>query len=157
MRKLTACFFTQRTPGSRGNREKLKTHLLNKIRFEPFRSDPETDDDAENAFIDKAIQLVEKNIDNVNFGIENMVDELFMSQSTLFRKIKSLTGLSLTGFIRSVRLKKAAQLIITSNYNMNQIAYEVGFNDYKYFKTSFKTQFNCLPTEYKNQYINQQN
>ena len=78
-----------------------------------------------------------------------------MSLSTLFRKIKSLTGLSLTGFIRSIRLKKAAQLILTTDYSMNQIAYEVGFNDYKYFKKSFKTQFNCLPSEYKEHYTNQ--
>jgi len=139
------------------NREKLKTHLLNKIRFEPFTSEPKIENDAENAFIEKAIHIVEKNLDNPDFGIENLVNELFMSQSTLFRKIKSLTGLSLTGFIRSIRLKKAAQLILTTDYSMNQIAYEVGFNDYKYFKKSFKTQFNCLPSEYKEQHTNQQN
>jgi AraC-like DNA-binding protein len=93
--------------------------------------------------------LVEKNLDNHAFGIDNMVDELYMSQSTLYRKIKSLTGLSLTAFIRSVRLKKAANLILSEDLNMNQIAYEVGFNDYKYFKVSFKKQFNCLPSQYK--------
>jgi DNA-binding response OmpR family regulator len=131
------------------NREKLRSHLLNKVRFEPTSDDIENDTDTENAFIDKAILLVENNLNNVEFGIESMVDELYMSQSTLYRKIKSLTGLSLTAFIRSVRLKKAAHIILSTDLNLNQIAYEVGFNDYKYFKTSFKKQFNCLPSKYK--------
>ena len=89
---------------------------------------------------------------NSNFGIETLVDELHMSRSSLFRKIKSLTGLSLSGFIRSIRLKKAAHLILVSELNLSQISYEVGFNDYKYFKTSFKKQFNCLPSKYKEIY-----
>ncbi|MBK8515741.1 MAG: response regulator [Saprospiraceae bacterium] len=135
------------------NRVKLRAHLLNRIRFEPLNDDI-IDDDSENAFINKAILLVEKNIDNVDFGIDNLVSELYMSQSTLFRKIKSLTGLSLTAFIRSIRLKKAANLILSSDLNLNQVAYEVGFNDYKYFKTSFKKQFNCLPSKYKEIMIN---
>ena len=133
------------------NREKLKMYLQNKVRFEPTLPELEADADTENLFIHKAILLVEKNLDNQEFGIETMVSELHMSQSTLFRKIKSLTGLSLTAFIRSVRLKKAAYLIATTDLNMNQIAYEVGFNDYKYFKTSFKKQFDCLPSQYKEQ------
>ncbi|MFH6768602.1 response regulator [Gaetbulibacter aquiaggeris] len=131
------------------NREKSRAHLLNKVRFEPTVDELHPEADTENAFINKAILLVENNLDNLEFGIENMVDDLHMSQSTLYRKIKSLTGLSLTAFIRSVRLKKAAHLIISSDLNLNQIAYEVGFNDYKYFKTSFKKQFNCLPSKYK--------
>ena len=131
------------------NRKKLRAHLLNKVRFEPTATKIDNDNDTENAFIHKAILLVEHNLHNAEFGIDNMVDELFMSQSTLYRKIKSLTGLSLTAFIRSIRLKKAAQLIISTDLNLNQIAFEVGFNDYKYFKTSFKKQFNCLPSKYR--------
>lgn len=137
------------------NREKSRLHLLNKVRFEPTADELHADTDTENAFINKAILLVENNLDNVEFGIENMVNELHMSQSSLYRKIKSLTGLSLTAFIRSVRLKKAAHLMLSSDLNLNQIAFEVGFNDYKYFKTSFKKQFNCLPSKYKEQMINQ--
>lgn len=131
------------------NRDKLRSHLLNKVRFEPTAAELEDDSDTENVFIHNAILLVENNLDNPSFGIETMVDELHMSQSTLYRKIKSLTGLSLTAFIRSVRLKKAAFLILSSDLNLNQIAFEVGFNDYKYFKTSFKKQFECLPSKYK--------
>lgn len=131
------------------NREKLRSHLLNKVRFEPASLDGENDLDTENAFINRALLLVENNLDNSLFGIETMMDDLNMSQSTLYRKIKSLTGLSLSAFIRSVRLKKAANLILHSDLNLSQIAYEVGFNDYKYFKISFKKQFDCLPSKYK--------
>ncbi len=131
------------------NREKIRAHFLNKVRFEPTAASIEHDADTENTFIHQAILLVENNLDNPSFGIDQMVDELCMSQSTLYRKIKSLTGLSLTAFIRSIRLKKSAQLILSSDLNLNQIAYEVGFNDYKYFKNSFKKQFNCVPSKYK--------
>lgn len=131
------------------NRKKLRTLLLNKIQFEPTSAEIETDTNTESAFINKAIVLVESNLQNSSFSIDTMVDELNMSQSTLYRKIKSLTGLSLTSFIRSIRLKKAAHLILIDDLNLSQIAYEVGFNDYKYFKISFEKQFNCLPSKYR--------
>ena len=131
------------------NRNSTRKHLLNKVRFEPV-IDPNSNEDIEISFIEKAIVLVEENIQNPNFGIEKMTDYFCMSQSTLYRKIKSLTGLSLTAFIRSVRLKKAAYLITTTETKLTYICYEVGFNDYKYFRTSFKQQFGCLPSKYKN-------
>lgn len=131
------------------NRKKIRALLLNKIQFEPTVTEIEKDTNTESAFIQKAIILVENNLQNSSFSIDNMVDELNMSQSTLYRKIKSLTGLSLTSFIRSIRLKKAAHLILIDDLNLSQIAYEVGFNDYKYFKISFEKQFNCLPSKYK--------
>jgi len=136
------------------NSHKLRAYLLNKVRFEPTASEVASDTDTENLFITKAILLVEHNLENSSFGIDTMVDELNMSRSSLFRKIKSLTGLSLSAFIRSIRLKKAAHLILTSDLNLSQISFEVGFNDYKYFKTSFKKQFNCLPSKYADTHTN---
>lgn len=131
------------------SRKNLRSLLLNKIQFEPTVAEIEKDTTTESAFIHRAIVLVENNIQNSSFSIETMVDELNMSQSTLYRKIKSLTGLSLTSFIRSIRLKKAAHLILIDDLNLSQIAFEVGFNDYKYFKISFEKQFKCLPSKYK--------
>lgn len=136
------------------NRSKLREYFLNKVRFEPDAQEAqESDMDAQ--FIEKAIHLVTENLQDENFGIETMVDQLFMSQSTLFRKIKSLTGLSITGFIRSVRLKHAAQMILQTNLKLSQVALEVGFNDYKHFKKSFQQQFGCLPSEYKAKILEQ--
>lgn len=134
------------------NREKLRAHFQNKIRFEPTAVEIEQDTDTENSFIQKAMQLVEQNMDNEAFGIDDMVNELNMSRSSLFRKIKSLTGLSLSAFIRSVRLKKAALIILTEeDISLKEVAFQVGFNTYKYFKTSFQKQFDCLPSQYKEQ------
>ena len=93
------------------NRKKLREYFLNKVRFEPDSKEV-VEHDLDAQFIEKAISLVNANLLNEEFGIETMVDELCMSQSTLFRKIKSLTGLSITAFIRSVKLKKAAQLLL---------------------------------------------
>jgi len=129
------------------NRQKIKNYYLNKIRFEA--NEEIVVKDFESKFINSAIKLVEDNMQNEDFGIKFLTDELCMSQSTLFRKIKSLTGMSITSFIRSLRLKTAANLIRTEDMSLSQISYEVGFNDYKYFKKSFKEQFKCLPSEYK--------
>ena len=95
--------------------------------------------------------MVETNLNNEDFNIKMMQDKLFMSQSSLYRKIKSLTGLSLTGFIRSIRLKKAAELILTTNDKLSVVSLHVGFNDYKYFRESFKKQFGCLPSDYRDE------
>lgn len=132
------------------NRKKLREHFLNKVRFQPTNKET-TNQNPEDTFITKAITLVEENLSNEKFDIKMMQDQLFMSQSSLYRKIKSLTGLSLTGFIRSIRLKKAAELILTTDNKFNSIALMVGFNDYKYFRQCFKKQFGCLPSEYKEQ------
>lgn len=128
------------------NRKRYREHLTNKIRFEPIDADTT---DFEEQFLHKVITLVENNLTNPDFGIKNLMEELYMSQSTLFRKVKSLTGLSISGFIRSVRLKMAAKIILEQNIKLSQVAYDVGFNDYKYFKKSFVQQYNCLPSEYK--------
>ncbi|MCG9972537.1 hybrid sensor histidine kinase/response regulator transcription factor [Christiangramia crocea] len=129
------------------NRQKLRKYFLNKVRFEPSKNEINSED-AESIFIAKAVKLIEENLLDDNL-IETLMDELCMSQSTLYRKIKSLTGLSLTGFIRSIRLKNAAEIILSKNLKLSQVALEVGFNDYKYFRESFKKQFGCLPSKYK--------
>ena len=132
------------------NRNKLRDYFTRKIRFEP------TDFKVKNAeedFIQKAMKIVEGNFRNENFGIEVLTGQLFMSQSTLYRKIKSLTGMSITGFVRSIRLKEAARLILSEDLKLNQVAEDVGFNDYKYFKDCFKKQFGCLPSDYKSKVL----
>lgn len=129
------------------NRKKVREYFVNKLRFEPgeLSEAPSAEED----FIQKAIILIEEHINDAEFGIEDMMDSMAMSKSTLYRKLKSLTGLSITAFIRSVKLKKAAELILTVDWKLNQVAYESGFNDYKYFKTCFQAQFGCLPSEYR--------
>ena len=136
-----------RIKGILENREKLREYF-HKLRFEPATEDV-NGLDYEEDFIQKTVSIIEDHIHDPNLGIEMLTDQLAMSQSTLYRKLKTLTGLSITAFIRSIRLKRAASLILTQKgMKLNQIAYEVGFNDYKYFKINFQEQYGCLPSNY---------
>ena len=73
---------------------------------------------------------------------------MFMNRATLYRKILSLTGKAPVDFIRSIRLKRAAQLLEKSGMSIAEIAYEVGFNNPKYFSKAFKEEFKVLPSQY---------
>ena len=72
-----------------------------------------------------------------------------MSRSALYRKLKALTGQSISEFIKTIKLKRAAQLITQTKMNISEIAFELGFNDLKHFRKSFKLQFNELPSQYR--------
>lgn len=129
------------------NRQKLKEYYLQKIQFETESDVKPTD--FEGQFLQKAAKIVERLIGEEDFNRDVLAEELCMSQSTLLRKIKSLTGLTSSGFIKAIRLKKAAKIICTEETKLVQVAFEVGFKDYKHFQRSFKEQFGCSPSEYK--------
>lgn len=99
-------------------------------------------------FLKQALEVVEKQIDNPDFSVEDLSREMHMSRVTLYRKIVSLTGRSPLDFIRSIRLKRAAQLLDKSGLSVSEIAYQVGFNDPKVFTKSFKEEFNIPPSQY---------
>lgn len=101
--------------------------------------------------IQKAIELVEKNMDNPNFSVEELSRELAMSRVHLYKKLLSLTGKSPIEFIRILRLKRAAQLLEKSQLSVSEIAYQVGFNNPKYFTKYFKVEFGVLPSQYQQQ------
>lgn len=107
-------------------------------------------------FLKQALETVEKQIDNPDFSVEDLSREMCMSRVTFYRKIVSLTGRSPLEFIRSIRLKRAAQLLEKSGMSIAEIAYQVGFNDPKIFTKFFKEEFNMLPSQYitniKNKY-----
>lgn len=100
-------------------------------------------------FMDKLVQLMNDNMDNGDMVVDDLVRELAVSRSVFFKKLKSLTGLAPIEFIKSMRVKRAAELIEEGEYNMTQISYMVGINDPRYFSKCFKQQFGMTPTEYK--------
>lgn len=100
------------------------------------------------AFIKRTLQLIEKNIDNADFSVEELSSELCVSRVTLYKRALALTGKSPVELIRSIRLKRAAQLLESSQLTISQISYKVGFKSQKYFVRSFKAEFNCLPSAY---------
>lgn len=100
-------------------------------------------------FMDKVIDTIEKHLDNGDLTVEEIANEVNMSRSVFFKKLKMLTGLSPVEFLKEIRMKRAAQLIETEEYSMAQIAYMVGLNDSHYFSKCFKQQYGITPTEYK--------
>lgn len=100
-------------------------------------------------FVKKALQLVEENMENPEFSVNHLCDDLGMSRSRLYRKFESITGLTPNDFIRSVRLKHAARLLLSSSYNISEISDRVGFNSIKYFNKYFKEEFGLTPTQYR--------
>lgn len=99
-------------------------------------------------FIEKAIEIVEQNIAETEFSVEDLSKALFMSRVALYKKLLSLTGKAPLDFIRIIRMKRAAQLMKKTQMSVSEIAYEVGFNNPKYFTKSFKKEFGKLPSEY---------
>ncbi|RZV61488.1 MAG: hybrid sensor histidine kinase/response regulator, partial [Flavobacteriaceae bacterium] len=99
-------------------------------------------------FLERIQDVLEDKLVESSFKIEEFSKALGMSRMQLHRKIKALTGLSASEFIRSQRLKLAAQLLKKSDINISQVGYSVGFNDSSYFAKCFKQTYHCTPTEY---------
>ena len=100
-------------------------------------------------FIENLIRSLEENMENSELTVDDLVSMAGLSRSVFFKKLKSLTGLAPIEFIREMRIKRAAQLIETRQYNISQVAYMVGMNDPRYFSRCFKQKYGMTPTEYK--------
>lgn len=132
--------------GLLSNREKLKSYFSKKVTLQPTDTDITSFDEE---FINNAMKVVEENLMNENLNRDFLAEKMATSPSTLYRKIKSLTDQDTTEFIRSIRLKRAAQMILKKQDNIGSIGYAVGFNDLKYFRKCFKDQFGMTPSKFK--------
>lgn len=103
-------------------------------------------------FLEKCIALTEASIDDPDFTIKTIAYQLGMSHSTLYKKVKSISGRSVNEFIRFIRLRKAAELFVTTDLNVNEVALRTGFNDIKYFREQFNKLFAMNPSEYIRKY-----
>lgn len=99
-------------------------------------------------FLEDALAIVEKNMADPDFSVENFSQALFMNRVTLYRKLLTLTGKTPIDFLRTIRLKKAALLLSKSGKSVAEVAYETGFNNPKNFTKQFKEEFNVLPSQY---------
>ncbi|MFT3936602.1 MAG: DNA-binding response regulator [Chitinophagaceae bacterium] len=102
----------------------------------------------EQEFLQKVINIVEENLDNPDFGVEMLSRKVAMSAPILYKKIKAVSQLSVNDFIKSIRLKKATQLLSEKQMTVYEVAYAVGYNDLKHFRQEFKKQFGKTPSEY---------
>ncbi len=98
-------------------------------------------------FLQKVVKLIHENIDNSNFGSEDLTKKLLISDSKMYSKIKAITGKSTAIFIRSIRLQYAKELLATTDKTVSEVAYESGFKDPSWFSRAFKNEFDFSPSE----------
>lgn len=108
---------------------------------------------ADEKFLRQVLEVIEKNMSNPEFTVEELSKELFMHRAGMYRKLFSLTGISPLEFIRNIRLKRGKQLLEKSQMTIAEIAYEVGFNNPKKFSQHFKEEFGTTPTEYLKRHV----
>ncbi|WP_277464685.1 hybrid sensor histidine kinase/response regulator transcription factor [Parabacteroides sp. PF5-6] len=105
-------------------------------------------------FLQRAIDLVHLHLDDASFDQHLFQQEMGTSKSTLYRKIKSLTGLNTSAFIRNIRMKAACRIMEEKKHlRISELAYAVGFNDPKYFSVCFKKEFGMQPSEYMERFV----
>jgi DNA-binding response OmpR family regulator len=107
-------------------------------------------------FLKNALDYIEMNITNPNFSVEELSRHLNLSRVSLYKKLLMLTGKTPVDCIRTIRLKRAVQLLEKSKLSIANIGYEVGFNNAAYFAKVFKEEFGILPSEYVTQIRNKE-
>lgn len=116
-------------------------HPLTVSSFSPSKKDEK--------FIREVIKIIDAHLDDAHFDKEGLLQKMHMSHSSMYRKLKSLTNLSVNGFIKRIRLNRAMIILSDPDMNISQVAYQVGFTDPKYFSTCFKQAFGKSPSEFK--------
>lgn len=99
--------------------------------------------------LDRAIALLEENLQTENYSVEKFAKDLGFSRVSLYRKLKAITGLTVVDFMRSIRLKRAAQLLQSTDLSVGEILFQVGFYDASNFSRSFKKEFEMSPTQFR--------
>ena len=128
------------------SRKKLRERFANEFNLSPKEFAVTS---ADERFLERIINCIEKNMKDPNFGIEFLSREIKMTRGHLYRKIKILTDKTAVEFVRSIRLRNAATLLKTSNLNVNETCYEIGFQDPNYYRKCFKKMYGVSPSEYR--------
>ncbi|WP_429737214.1 hybrid sensor histidine kinase/response regulator transcription factor [Arachidicoccus sp.] len=142
-------FLIARVNNLLNTKNNLQKYFYNEITLQENSQNISPED---KAFLDKCIEIVEENLDNTEFDIKILADEMCMSHSKLYKKIHYISGYSANGFVRFVRLRKAAEMFINTNNNVSETALTVGFGDVKYFRTQFQKTFGMTPSNYIKKY-----
>ena len=121
--------------------ENLTTSTQTKEDFVPFK-------EADERFIKDVVKIIEENLRNPSFNIEELCKQMGVSKSNLYRKVKAILGCTTNELIRKTRIKKAAHLLKNSELKISEITYRVGFNDLQYFRKCFKEVYNMTPSEF---------
>jgi AraC-like DNA-binding protein len=131
------------------SRTNLQHYFYNEItlRENPYKISAEYKE-----FLEKCIAVVENYLDDEAFSVKTLALELNISHSNLYKKVKSISGQTVNAFIRFIRLRKAAELLINTKVNVNEAATGVGFTSPKYFREQFAKLFGMNPSDYIKKY-----
>ncbi len=128
------------------NREKLRFYYTSNIhRIE----DSGSFGNIEQKFITKLNSLIQDNIGNSDFSVENLADNLTISRVQLYRKVKAMMGISISDYIGNIRLEKAKSMLESTSLTVAEIAYATGFSSPNYFSTAFKNVFGTSPGNFR--------
>ena len=128
------------------NREKLRYYYTNNI----YKVEPESKfGQQEQTFVYRMTDLINANIDNTAFSVEDLAERLGLSRVQLYRKVKAILGISISDHINNIRLEKAIVLLKHGDMNISEIAYSLGFSSPNYFSTAFKNKYGVTPKEFK--------
>ena len=108
---------------------------------------------ADKLFLQSIIASIEQHLEESEFDLERLSVEMNMSKSTLYRKIKAMTGLTPLDFVRNIKMKRACMMLLARTQTISEVAYAVGFSNPKYFTKCFKEEFGMTPTEYQQSHI----
>jgi signal transduction histidine kinase/ligand-binding sensor domain-containing protein/DNA-binding response OmpR family regulator len=109
-------------------------------------------ENVDDKFVKKVMHIIDGNISNPRFGVEVLSEEVGLSSTHLYRKLKSLTNLSANEIIKKYRIKKASLLLQNNEGNISEIMYDVGFSNLSYFSKCFKAEFGLTPKEYQSKW-----
>jgi DNA-binding response OmpR family regulator len=129
-------------------RNRLQQYFFNAVTLKPVTSIA----GEHKQFIERCIAVVEDHLDNPEFTIQTFCKAIGMSHPSLYKKVKAVSGLTINVFIRYIRLRKAAELLIATDKTITEIAYTTGFNDIRYFREQFFELFKMKPSDYVKNY-----
>nr|WP_121270325.1 hybrid sensor histidine kinase/response regulator transcription factor [Pedobacter schmidteae] len=127
------------------SRQMMRQKFSQEVNLQPQNITVNT---VEHTFMIKIVQYIEDHMADQDFNVPELSTYMGMSQPVLYKKIRAITDLSVNDFIKTIRLKKAAQLLAQKTYNVSEVSYMVGFNDPKYFSREFKKQYGHSPKLY---------
>ena len=128
------------------NRAILREHYTSEL---PTESRSNSSKKIDRKFINEFIAIVESNLSNENFSIDDICREIGISRVQLYRKVKALIGYNVNDYLLTVRLQKAKFLLINEGLSISEVAFKVGFSSQAYFSTVFKSKFSVTPSEYR--------
>lgn len=131
------------------NRQQMREYYQRQILLEPTAIHI-LDEDRQ--LLEKAMCIVELHLEDPEFNVQALVQEIGLSQSVLYRRIKTITGQTVIEFIQDVQMKRAAQLLRESRLRISEIAYKVGMENVKRFRSTFQKLYQTTPVEYAKQH-----